>query len=231
MQVVDWCRDAGMFYITFNGGEPLIRRDFWQIADYVETIQMHWRLFTNATLIREAEAKRLSRYEYLLNVQVSLDGISPRSYLSIRGGSTKDFERVVEAIKMLRREGVNVEISCVVHKGNVQELPKIIEFAASLECPLSIDHILPLGRGLEMWKNGEAILLSREELEKLNEIAAKVGLPTSIKSVKRGRPHIKGYYCRGADSYIRVSPKGEVAPCNFAFLPEFANDYPPAYNK
>lgn len=223
LNVIDQCSDFGMFYVTLNGGEPLMRSDIWEIIEYLEKTRLHWRLFTNGSLLNYEHIQKLADSDYLLTVQISLDGLTPNSYAGLRGVNC--LEKVVDNIKKLVREGVPVEISSVVYCGNYDELPRIIEFAASLGVPLAIDNILPIGRGLDLWKEGKAIWLSDEERDRLNELAREVGLPTSIKSVKFGREHVSGIYCRGADAYIHVGPRGELVPCQFGLLPPFYKDF------
>src|SRR5712672_3938440 len=54
--VLDQLAEAGVFFLTFSGGEVFLRRDFFEILEYARRLQFNVKVKTNAVMIREAEA-------------------------------------------------------------------------------------------------------------------------------------------------------------------------------
>jgi len=72
-QVVDQLDEAGVAAISFSGGEPLVNKDFWEVAKYASGKGFYLSVATNGTLITKENAKR-SRESGIRYVEVSLDG-------------------------------------------------------------------------------------------------------------------------------------------------------------
>jgi hypothetical protein len=108
LAMMDECRRLGteVFYLT--GGEPLLRRDLFDLIEGA-THRSRAILFTNGTLVTPEWAKQLSRYSERLVVQVSLEGPDEESNAVLRG--KESFDRAMEGIRNLLREGVRVGVS------------------------------------------------------------------------------------------------------------------------
>ena len=57
--VLEQLADAGVFFLTFSGGEVFMRRDFLELVEYARRLQFNVKVKTNAVMIREHEAQRL----------------------------------------------------------------------------------------------------------------------------------------------------------------------------
>src|SRR5436305_6911303 len=51
--------EAGVFFLSFSGGEVLMRRDFFEIVEYARALLFNVKVKTNAVMIGLEEAKRL----------------------------------------------------------------------------------------------------------------------------------------------------------------------------
>ena len=58
-RLIDEMRDAGVIILAFSGGEPLMRKDFFELADYAHRNDLYVTSATNGTLITEEVAKKL----------------------------------------------------------------------------------------------------------------------------------------------------------------------------
>ena len=58
--LLDQLAEAGVFFLTISGGEILMRKDFFEILEYARAKMFCVKLKTNAVLIREKEARRIS---------------------------------------------------------------------------------------------------------------------------------------------------------------------------
>ena len=56
--ILDQLADAGVFLLTFSGGEVFMRRDFFELIEHARRLLFNVKVKTNAVMIREAEAQR-----------------------------------------------------------------------------------------------------------------------------------------------------------------------------
>src|SRR6266478_1120374 len=55
--LLDQLADAGVFFLTISGGEPLLRKDLFEIIAHARALSFNVKLKTNAILIGENEAE------------------------------------------------------------------------------------------------------------------------------------------------------------------------------
>ena len=89
MAVIDELERMQVFYVNIGGGEPTIRRDFWELVDYAVAHRVGVKFSTNGSRITPGIAARLASTDYI-DVQVSLDGATAEVNDRIRGGDHRD---------------------------------------------------------------------------------------------------------------------------------------------
>jgi AdoMet-dependent heme synthase len=57
--VLDQLAEAGVFFLTFSGGEVFMRRDFFEIVEHARRLMFNVKIKTNAVMIHEKEARRI----------------------------------------------------------------------------------------------------------------------------------------------------------------------------
>lgn len=118
--------------ISLDGGEPLIRRDFPEIADHIRKLGMEFNLNSNGVLIPE----KLDWIKGLNKVKISLDGGKPEHHEAMRGkGSFAKVVRGIEAAKsagislnMVRPKGSGLSLDSPAANAGAPEQLKIITF-------------------------------------------------------------------------------------------------------
>ncbi|MEM3522015.1 MAG: radical SAM protein, partial [Candidatus Bathyarchaeia archaeon] len=84
LAIIDQIDKAKVASIAFSGGEPIIRKDFFEIAKYASEKGIYVSLATNGTLITKDIAKKL--YDCGVGyAEVSLDGAAPQTHEAFRG--------------------------------------------------------------------------------------------------------------------------------------------------
>ncbi len=134
--------------LLFSGGEPLMRPDLFELAEYARALGLRTVLSTNGTLITQemAEAIKSVGFSY---VGVSIDGIGER-HDRIRGRKGA-FEEAVAGIRNCRMLGIRVGLRFTVHKLNVDQLPQIFKLLEDEDIPrLCVYHLAYAGRGDRM---------------------------------------------------------------------------------
>ena len=161
-KALDKLVDAGVNIIAFSGGEPLMRKDIFDVLKRASDYGVFTAIATNATLITKDVAKRLKDVN-LGYVQISLDGANPETHNGFRG-VPKAFERTIQGIKNCVEQDIFVEVATTATKLNYEEIPAIIDLCEKLNVDWwMMYNFVPTGRGRFIIEND----LSPEEREKV----------------------------------------------------------------
>lgn len=160
--VVKKFADAGVNIVAFSGGEPLMRKDFYDVAKLAHEYGIFTAVATNATLITKDVARKLKEIG-IGYVQISLDGASPETHDNFRG-IPGVFEKTIRGIRNCVEEGIFVEVSTTATKFNYREIPEIIDLCEKLGVDWwMMYNFVPTGRGRFIIEND----LTPEEREKV----------------------------------------------------------------
>ncbi|MEK6715516.1 MAG: radical SAM protein [Candidatus Omnitrophota bacterium] len=143
----------GCFFLTFTGGEPLLRPDFLEIAKVAKKFSFALFLHTNGSLVTHELARKIKELGFV-QVQVNLLGASAKIHDRI-AGVRGSFKKAINTIEYLKREGVAVILKTVLMKVNFSEFKKIIKLATNLgvkwlitPAVFSVVDKMPVGLGL-----------------------------------------------------------------------------------
>ncbi|HBH02042.1 MAG TPA: radical SAM domain protein, coenzyme PQQ synthesis protein E [Candidatus Rokubacteria bacterium] len=133
-------------FLILTGGEPFLRRDLFEIADYAAEKRFTTVLGTNGVLLREREA-RLMRRHGVLGASISLDSTDPERHDAFRR-LPGAWEGAVRATKVLNGEGLDFSLHMSVTDWNVAEVPAMIDLAKELGARvLNFFFLVRTGRG------------------------------------------------------------------------------------
>jgi radical SAM protein with 4Fe4S-binding SPASM domain len=203
--------DAGVFFLTISGGEPLLRDDLFAIIRRARELTFNVKLKTNAILIREKEAAMI-RELGVETVQVSIYSHRPEVHDAI----TKvkgSLARSLDAIRFLVSQGLKVTMANVVMKQTRWDYPGVQALAAELGAHFTIDptitpHI-----------NGDRSLLrlniDRNGLREIMNDKTIAGQEDQFDPVApgAGQGAMDNIPCSAGHSACYVSPYGDVYPC------------------
>ena len=148
-RVLDELHDLQVFYINIGGGEPMIRRDFFELVDYSISRNIGVKFSTNGAFLDADKARRLASMDYL-DVQISLDGTDPITNDAVRGVGSYDTAR--RAMDHLADAAFGpFKISVVVTRHNVDQLEAFKQLADSYGAQLRVTRLRPSGRGADSW--------------------------------------------------------------------------------
>ncbi len=196
--------------IVFTGGEPLLRNDCLELAEYINQRGIHPCILTNGLLINKYNVKRFKVFE---KVTISLDGHTKETHEKTRGENT--FYKVVEAIKLLREQDINVCVTTVISKVNQEYIVEIMDFVKDKLDVKSHNMSIHIsfGKGID-----SGIECSEEEVKKYRDTYFNYLCETECGNIETFlRPSIKkGEYrtgCGAGCSEIFVKDSGDVFPC------------------
>lgn len=121
--LVDQVNRAGSPVLILSGGEPLLRDDLFEIAEYGTQQGLRMAIGTNGTLIDDRTAVRLAGAG-IRKAAISLDSADPGVHDRFRG-VTGAWERAVAGIEACRDAGIPVQVHTTVTLQNHRDLEGI----------------------------------------------------------------------------------------------------------
>ena len=179
----------GLPALSFSGGEPLARRDFFELAAYARKRIGYVSIASNGTLITRDNAKRIkdAGIDY---VEISIDGATPEVHDDFRG-IPKAYERAMNGVKNCKEEGIDTCIATVLHRDNLAELEKLISLTKQLGARFMHFNYIPTGRA----KAYAELDLTPDERYNLLETIGKeiitLYLQAKEEELKRGKSNVK----------------------------------------
>ena len=204
--------------LTFVGGEPFVRRDFFEILlmAYKHHSKFRYGILTNGTLIDKKTAKKLKDLE-IDYIQISIEG-GEKINDQIRGKGT--FKKIASAMCLLKEIGVapfNTNFSMTVSRLNLKEIPKVAQLAQKLNVFLAIRRMVPIGFGRQMKKYVLApnevrkMWLDLIKTEKKQNFRFGFGCEDGI--LVQDLPNYFPKECTSGYLSMTVLPNGDVYPC------------------
>ena len=147
-------------FLTVTGGEPLMRKDLFDIMKYAVSLGFRWGMATNAMLITEEVVEKLRETNFE-SISISLDGLKDThdSFRKVPGG----YDKVMKAIKMLQNLETlrHLQVTTVANKKNLHELEEIYQILLKLGIKeWRVMCVDPIGRA----NLNDGILLDKEGL-------------------------------------------------------------------
>ena len=147
-KLIDDLAGFGVPVLLFSGGEPLVRKDLPDLAEYAVQKGMRAVISTNGTLITPQMARKLKDIG-LSYVGISLDGMASinDTFRGIKGA----FDAAMKGIENCQAVGIKVGLRFTINKANVEEIGKIFDLLEEKEIPrVCFYHLVYAGRGSKL---------------------------------------------------------------------------------
>lgn len=214
-QVMDITSDInseGFHEIHYNGGEPLIRGDIYDILQFSTNLGLRTLLETNATLLKNQHVRGLNG----LIIRASIDG-SEEIHNSIRRGHLDNSYRTSLENLARAREEAPVQLTCSVNALNYGFIYKMVEEVMQYGLDdIRLRLTMPAGSTIKNWRQ---LRMNRQQLEVVRETAKAVqqnfpDVTFDFTSLKRLVPRFEPKFF--------IDPRGFVKP--YPFIESFAGD-------
>ncbi len=219
--LIDEFERMQIFYVNIGGGEPTVRRDFWEIVDYATEHHVGVKFSTNGSRIDSAVAERLTRSDYV-DVQISLDGATAEVNDAIRGAGS--YDTAIRAMTTLAEAGFHgFKVSVVMTRSNVEQLDDFKRIADEHHAQLRITRLRPSGRGADVWDELHPTDAQQRTLyEWLLAHGEDVLTGDSFFHLSAFGQPLPGLNLCGAGRVVcLIDPVGDVYACPFAIHEEF----------
>jgi heme b synthase len=233
-KLLDQMAELGEPIVILTGGEPLLRQDIFEIAQYGTKKNLRMVMAPNGTLITDKIADKLVEAG-IKRISISLDGASKESHDKFRGVKGA-FDGALNGIHHAKNAGIEFQINTTITKTNLDQITAIQKLAVDLGAVAHhIFLLVPTGRGKYIV---DQEITSTEYEETLNWFYnQKEKTPLQLKAtcaphyyrILRQRAKEEGKTvtfqthgldavtrgCLGGTGFCFISHRGIVQPCGF----------------
>ncbi|MDW7651658.1 MAG: putative heme d1 biosynthesis radical SAM protein NirJ1 [Bacillota bacterium] len=149
--------------ILFSGGEPLIRPDFFDLAEYATKRGIRVTISTNGTLIDKKMARKIKDLG-VGYVGISLDGVGSKNdeFRKQKGAFDSALAGIRNCLEINQRVGLRFTIN----RHNFTEMENIFQLIEEEGIPrVCFYHLVYSGRGSEMMKEDVTLEESRQAMD------------------------------------------------------------------
>ena len=167
LSFIDDLAEFNVPVILFSGGEPLIRPDFFDLAQYARKRGIRATLSTNGTLITKEVAQKI-KDSGIGYVGISIDGIEEvnDTFRGVDGA----YNLAIQGIRNCRAVGQRVGLRFTINRSNYQDIDKVLDLLEKEDIDrICFYHLVYSGRGEDLIKEDLTHEETRAVLDKIVE--------------------------------------------------------------
>jgi radical SAM protein with 4Fe4S-binding SPASM domain len=147
--IIDQIAAVSTPILVLSGGEPLFRKDIFELARYGTDKGLRVALATNGTLVTRQVAQKIVD-SGVRRVAISLDGADALTHNTFRG-IPGAFDAAITGFRNLKDLGMSVQINTTIARHNAHQLPQVLELAKSIGADaLHTFLLVPVGCGVDI---------------------------------------------------------------------------------
>ncbi|MBR2570317.1 MAG: radical SAM protein [Paenibacillus sp.] len=210
--------DISRIALNITGGEPLLRKDFFEIMNYAKEQGFWWGMTSNATLITKEVSHKLAEAG-MRTISVSIDGL-PETHDRLRGMKNA-YDLAMKGVQNLIDEKAfeAIQITTVVNHENINELEQLFDVMKAIDIDSwRVINLEPIGRALTR----PDMLCTKDDLRTMFEFIRKArndGFP-----VEYGCSHFLGldyevevrdwyWLCNAGVHTASIMSNGDIGAC------------------
>ena len=228
-KMVDEIHDFGSPWFGISGGEPLIRKDIFEVIAYAEEkYDMKVSLITSGFAFDEERFDKLRKYN--VHTAISIDGNRESNEIIRRKGS---YDKAVHAMKKLSEVGLLDCLVTTMTKYNIKHMAHPAALAEEYKARMLVYHnLVPVGRA---GSNMPDLAPTPEQYEEafneiydiqrklMGKVKVNVYSPFYARIVRQKNPvdfwdwYHEGYLgrCTIGGNYVGITENGDYRSCGF----------------
>ena len=132
---------------VFTGGDPLKRKDLFELIRYAASKDVHVAVTPSATPLLTREAIFKMKEAGLVRLGISLDGSTPEIHDAFRG-LPGAWARTIQAIEWANEAGIPIQVHTTMSRHNVHDLDNLCDLFEKLAIVMwNVFFLVPVGRG------------------------------------------------------------------------------------
>lgn len=161
LRLIDRLAEFGSPILIFTGGDPMMRRDLFDLIVYASQKGMRCSLTPTATALPTVERLEQARQAGIRRIALSLDAPGAAVHDTFRQvpGS---WERTMFILRNAQQVGLSAQVNTTVSRHNLHLLPEMVPFIQEVSAvQWSVFFLVPTGRAQTPW------MISPEEHEQV----------------------------------------------------------------
>jgi radical SAM protein len=132
---------------VFTGGDPMKRKDVFELIRYAADKGVHVALTPSATPLLTRDAIFKFKEAGLVRLGISLDGSTPEIHDNFRG-LPGAYARTIQAIEWANEAGIPIQVHTTISRHNAQDLDNLCALFERLAIVMwNVFFLVPVGRG------------------------------------------------------------------------------------
>jgi AdoMet-dependent heme synthase len=145
--LIDQIADMHIPIFVFTGGDPLKRKDLFELIRYAASKDVHVAVTPSATPLLTREAIFKMKDAGLVRLGISLDGSTPEIHDAFRG-LPGAWARTIQAVEWANEAGIPIQVHTTVSRHNVHDLDNLCDLFEKLAIVMwNVFFLVPVGRG------------------------------------------------------------------------------------
>lgn len=231
LALIDQMADCGVLRVDITGGEPFVRRDFWQLVDRIVAHKVAiGMVYTNGWLLSGSVLDAFESRGLRPEFSISFDGVGWHDWMRGIPGAE---QAALRALHLCKARGFPTNVEMCLHRGNRGTLPQTVEaLCAAGVGALKVGYVANTALWLH---HSDGNAMTREEYLKavIRYIPAyyKAGRPIELLFGSAIYLHRQGdykiiaerydgtencrdcYICGAARYACYITPEGRLLPC------------------
>src|SRR6266498_1985791 len=148
LKLIDRLAEFGSPILIFTGGDPMMRRDLFDLISYATQKGLRCSLTPTATALPTIERLQKAHEAGIRRIALSLDAPEAAIHDEFRQvpGS---WQRTIDILRNAHAAGLSVQVNTTVSKHNYQRLPEMVPFIQEVGAvQWSVFFLVPTGRAL-----------------------------------------------------------------------------------
>jgi len=212
--VLGQIRDLGGIWLTFTGGDPLLRKDFLEIYKFAKKAGFLINIFTSGHDFNE-EILDFLEESPPLDIEITLNSLNKERYEKITG-IRGAFDKTIANIYEIKKRGLPLALKCNGLKENKGEIIKIKEFAERLLGKKKFKFDLFIAPGLSRQDAPKSHRLTAEEIINIVKSDPDM-LKHGGKEIGQKRHFFNPsglYHCNSWSTQYFINPQGILKFCH-----------------
>jgi radical SAM protein len=145
--LIDQIADMHIPIFVFTGGDPLKRKDVFELIRYAADKKVSVAVTPSATPLLTREAMFKMKEAGLVRLGISLDGSTPEIHDTFRG-LPGAYARTIQAIEWANEAGIPVQVHTTISRHNAHDLDNLCALFEKMAIVMwNVFFLVPVGRG------------------------------------------------------------------------------------
>ena len=213
LKTIDELHSLGVFRLLITGGELFLRKDIFEIIEYINKKRISYTFYTNGTLLDKDKIEKISRY-YPNRVELSLYSADAHAHDKITR-LKNSWKKTVDAALLFKKLKINTSLKMVVMKDTINHVDQFTDFCDKNNLEYALEYQMSAGVDGNAFPIKNLLPDAKDLiLSGFNEKS-----PLYVGTLKKSRSYdakkLEGdFVCGAGRTTMNITSEGNISPCN-----------------